>query len=111
MTATALERLLAEEWPTGLFGGPRPATPAERCTPHDQTANYNALAAVVGAQRRPRTPRPKPKPRTPRGICSWCYEERALNGDGTIRAHRFPTHGNPGPCQGGGQPPTQAAAA
>lgn len=27
MTALELERLLAEEWPTGTFGGPRPAAP------------------------------------------------------------------------------------
>lgn len=30
---TALERVLAEEWPDGRFGRPRPAAPDLTCTP------------------------------------------------------------------------------
>ncbi|OLZ72538.1 hypothetical protein AVW11_03860 [Streptomyces amritsarensis] len=51
---------------------------------------------------------PLPEPATPRGWCNWCGEDRALNSDGTVRAHGFPGlwHGEVIPCQGAGEPPT-----
>ncbi|MFC9821419.1 hypothetical protein ACFWG6_31065 [Streptomyces erythrochromogenes] len=51
-----MERLLAEEWPDGTFGGPRPADPAPAPTPcHDEAAaqHYADLAAAVYRRRRP----------------------------------------------------------
>jgi hypothetical protein len=50
---TPLERLLAEEIPTGLFGGPRPTPPPvpyeprNPVTPEQAAAHYAALDAAV----------------------------------------------------------------
>ncbi|MEU4898224.1 hypothetical protein AB0B12_37950 [Streptomyces sp. NPDC044780] len=57
---TPLERLLAEELPTGMFGGPRslkpesePRTPAQPCTPgHVAAEHRRVLDEALGGPRR-----------------------------------------------------------
>ena len=50
---TPLERLLAEELPTGTFGDAHPTKPTPRQPPRtprvDQDRHYAALAAAIGA--------------------------------------------------------------
>lgn len=58
MTAVELERLLAEEWPTGLFGGPRPADPAPSPAPcHDEAVaqHYADLETAISRTHRKAT--------------------------------------------------------
>lgn len=56
---TALDRVLAEEWPDGTFGGPRPTAPRRyvpRTSPAAAARHYADLAAAIRqpAKRRPR---------------------------------------------------------
>lgn len=49
---TPMERLYAEELPTGTFGGTRtPAPPGREITPEQTTANYRALANALDRPR------------------------------------------------------------
>lgn len=52
---SALERLLAEELPTGTFGGARDraAEPRPTVAPARAAANYAALEAALGGRRAP----------------------------------------------------------
>lgn len=61
-TPTPYERLLAEELPTGEFGGPRPDTPRQLALPQrtpreDAARHYAELAAALGE--RPLRPVPE----------------------------------------------------
>lgn len=69
---TALERLLAEELPTGTFGDARPAAPADPAprpapvTPAQAAANLAALEEALAPRRRPRLRLIHPTTDTPR---------------------------------------------
>ncbi|MFJ7269373.1 hypothetical protein ACIQV3_22475 [Streptomyces sp. NPDC099050] len=56
MTALELERLLAEEWPDGSFGGPRPATRRyiPRTSPVSAARHRADLETAINRTRRPR---------------------------------------------------------
>ncbi|MEU4256306.1 hypothetical protein AB0B42_00500 [Streptomyces fradiae] len=53
-TEADLEVLYDEEWPTGLFGGPKPPEPY--WSPEEQAAHLQALADAI------RAPHPRPRP-------------------------------------------------